>query len=385
MARDYYAILGVDRSASDQELKRAYRKLARELHPDVNPGEEERFKEVTTAYEVLSDPQKRQIVDAGGDPLDSRGGGGFDGFGGFGGLSDVFEAFFGQGFNAGGGGAGRSRGPKGRVRAGSDALVRVTLDLEECASGVRQELAVDTAILCDSCVGSGSATSAKPARCATCGGAGEVQSVQRSFIGQMITARPCPTCDGAGEVVQDPCGKCGGGGRVRARRSIMVDIPAGVGEGVRVRLAGQGEVGPGGGAAGDLYVEVRERAHPVFFRNGDDLHCTVRVPVVDAALGATVPLTTILGEEALVEVAPGTQPGTVAELRGQGMPQVRGGVRGTLHVHLDVVVPAKLDHKQSEKLREFRDLRDEEPEVVSAASSHTGGLFSRLKEAFRGR
>ncbi|WP_040585343.1 molecular chaperone DnaJ [Segniliparus rugosus] len=383
MARDYYAILGVDRSANDQELKRAYRRLARELHPDVNPAEEERFKEVTTAYEVLSDPQKRQIVDAGGDPLDPRGGAGFDGFGGFGGLSDVFEAFFGQGFGAGGGG--RSRGPRGRVQAGSDALVRVTLDLEECATGSRKELTVDTAILCDLCVGSGSASGGKPTRCATCGGSGEVQSVQRSFLGQMVTARPCPTCSGAGEVVQDPCGKCSGAGRVRARRSITVDIPAGAGEGVRVRLAGQGEVGPGGGAAGDLYVEVRERPHPVFFRNGDDLHCTVRVPVVDAALGATIPMTTILGEEALVEVAAGTQPGAVVELRGQGMPQVRGGVRGTLHVHLDVVVPARLDHKQAEKLREFRDLRDEEPEVVSAASNHTGGLFSRLKEAFRGR
>ncbi|WP_041407771.1 molecular chaperone DnaJ [Segniliparus rotundus] len=382
MARDYYAILGVDRSASDQELKRAYRKLARELHPDVNPDEEAQtqFKEVTAAYEVLSDPQRRQIVDAGGDPLESRGGGG--GFDGFGGLSDVFEAFFGQGFNAGGA---RSRGPKGRVQPGADALVRVTLDLEECAMGARKELAVDTAVLCDSCTGSGSASGAKPVRCSTCGGAGEVQSVQRSFLGQMVTARPCPTCDGAGEVVQDPCGKCAGAGRVRVRRTLTVDIPAGVGEGMRVRLAGQGEVGPGGGAAGDLYVEVRERAHPVFFRNGDDLHCTVRVPVVDAALGVTIPVTTILGEETLVEVIAGTQPGTVVELRGQGMPQVRGGARGALHVHLDVVVPTKLDHKQVEKLSEFRSMRDEEPEVVSAASSHTGGLFSRLREAFRGR
>jgi molecular chaperone DnaJ len=380
VVRDYYAILGVDRSANDQELKRAYRKLARELHPDINPDEQAqaRFKEVTAAYEVLSDPQKRQVVDAGGDPLASAGGG----FGGFGGLSDVFEAFFGQGFS---GGQGRGRGPKGRVRPGSDALIRVSLDLEECATGVRKELTVDTAILCDVCTGSGSASGAKPVRCSTCGGTGEVQSVQRSFLGQMVTSLPCPTCGGAGEVIPDPCAKCGGDGRIRARRSVMADIPAGVGEGIRVRLAGQGEVGPGGGAAGDLYVEVRERAHPVFVRGGDDLHCTVRLPMVDAALGATIPVPTILGDEALVEVPSGTQPGTVVELRGQGMPHVRGGVRGTMHVHLDVVIPTKLDHKAAEKLRDFQKLRIEEPEVVSTASGHTGGLFGRLREAFRSR
>ncbi|HEY9311228.1 molecular chaperone DnaJ [Williamsia sp.] len=385
MARDYYGILGVERGASDQEIKRAYRKLARELHPDVNPDEsaQTRFQDVSAAYEVLTDPEKRRVVDAGGDPLASAGsgyGGGF-GNGGFsGGLGDVFEAFFG---GAGGGG---SRGPRGRVQAGSDALLRMKLDLDECAAGVNKEVNVDTAILCDVCTGSGTNGNSKPVTCATCKGAGEIQSVQRSFLGQVMTSRPCPTCNGAGETIPDPCHKCGGDGRVRARRKLTVKIPAGVGDGMRVRLVGQGEVGPGGGPAGDLYVEVSEVAHSVFVRDSDDLHCTVRVPMVDAALGGELQIDTVLGGSTTVTIEPGTQPGQVAKVRGQGMPHLHTGVRGTLHVHLDVVVPTRLDSQQAAKLKEYRKISESDQiELVNSESPHTGGLFSRLRNAFAGR
>ncbi|MDQ3401924.1 MAG: DnaJ domain-containing protein, partial [Actinomycetota bacterium] len=242
MARDYYGALGVGQNATSEEIKRAYRKLARELHPDVNPDEaaQQRFREVTAAYEVLSDPQKRKIVDMGGDPLSNGGGGGGgrDPFGGGGfGLGDIMDAFFGA---AAGGSA---RGPRSRVQPGSDALLRVQMTLEECATGVSREITVDTAVLCDLCRGAGCADGSSPTTCDTCGGRGEVQSVQRSFLGQVVTARACPVCRGLGEVIPDPCRKCAGEGRVRSRRTITANIPPGVADGMRVRLSGQGEVG----------------------------------------------------------------------------------------------------------------------------------------------
>ncbi|MBS9371537.1 molecular chaperone DnaJ [Rhodococcus sp. B50] len=383
MARDYYGTLGVSKNATDQEIKRAYRKLAREHHPDVNPDEsaQKRFQEISAAYEVLSDPEKRRIVDLGGDPLEPGGGGagGFGGAGFGGGLGDVFEAFF-------GGGAGGSRGPRGRVQPGADSLLRTRLTLEECARGVTKTVTVDTAILCDSCTGSGTHGDSKPVRCETCGGAGEVQSVQRSFLGQVMTSRPCPTCRGVGETIPDPCRKCGGDGRVRARREITVKVPAGVGNGMRIRLAAQGEVGPGGGPAGDLYVEVLEQQHEVFVRDGDDLHCTIRVPMVDAALGTKVTVDTILDGPTEITVDPGTQPGSVSVLRGHGMPKLRSGTRGDLHAHLEVVVPTRIDHKQTKLLEDLRRHSDRERvEVVTTGSQNSGGLFSRLRDAFSAR
>ncbi|MEU5843259.1 molecular chaperone DnaJ [Rhodococcus sp. NPDC047139] len=383
MARDYYGTLGVSKNATDQEIKRAYRKLAREHHPDVNPDEaaQKRFQEISAAYEVLSDPEKRRIVDLGGDPLEPGGGGagGFGGAGFGGGLGDVFEAFF-------GGGAGGSRGPRGRVQPGADSLLRTRLTLEECARGVTKTVTVDTAILCDACTGSGTHGDSKPVRCETCGGAGEVQSVQRSFLGQVMTSRPCPTCRGVGETIPDPCRKCGGDGRVRARREITVKVPAGVGNGMRIRLAAQGEVGPGGGPAGDLYVEVIEQQHEVFVRDGDDLHCTIRVPMVDAALGTSVTVDTILDGPTEITVDAGTQPGSVAVLRGHGMPKLRSGTRGDLHAHLEVVVPTRLDHKQTKLLEDLRKHSDREGvEVVTTGSQNSGGLFSRLRDAFSAR
>ncbi|MCP4436678.1 MAG: molecular chaperone DnaJ, partial [Actinomycetia bacterium] len=337
MARDYYGMLGVSTGATDAEVKRAYRKLARELHPDVNPDEaaQTRFKEISVAYEVLSDPERRRIVDMGGDPMESVGAGGGAGFGGFGGLGDVFEAFFGGGTTP--------RGPAGRVRPGSDSLLRMRLDLAECATGVTKQVTVDTAVLCELCQGKGTHGNSTPASCDTCDGRGEIQTLQRSLLGQVMTSRPCPVCGGVGEVIHDPCNRCAGDGRVRARREISVKIPAGVADGMRVRLSAQGEVGPGGGPAGDLYVEVHETPHDVFVRDGDDLHCTISVPMADAALGTAVTIDAILDGPVNITIGAGTQPGSITILRGHGMPHLRSGVRGDLHAHIDVMVPTRLD------------------------------------------
>ncbi|NNH73041.1 molecular chaperone DnaJ [Nocardia uniformis] len=384
MARDYYALLGVAQNATDQEIKRAYRKLARELHPDINPdpAAQEKFREVSSAYEVLTDPEKRRIVDLGGDPLESGGGmgGGFNGAG-FGGLGDVFEAFFG-----GMSGSGGQRKPRGRVQPGADSLLRTRLSLQECAVGVTKHLTVDTAVLCDLCQGAGTNNNSQPVRCETCGGAGEVQTVQRSFLGQVMTSRPCPTCRGAGETIPDPCRKCGGDGRVRSRREVAAPIPAGVASGMRVRLAAQGEVGPGGGPAGDLYIEIVEQPHDTFVRDSDDLHCTIRVPMVDAALGSTVVIDTILDGPVELTIPAGTQPGEVSVLRGHGMPKLRANSRGDLIAHLDIVIPTKLDGKQTELMRKYKGLRpNERTEVLSTQSEHNSGLFARLRASFSGR
>ena len=380
MARDYYGLLGLSSNASDAEIKRAYRKLARELHPDVNPDEQaqQRFKEISVAYEVLSDPEKRRIVDLGGDPLASAGSS--NGFAGFGGLGDVFEAFF--------GGGGGSRGPIGRVRPGSDSLLRMRLTLNDCATGITRQVTVDTAVLCDLCQGRGTHADSTPITCDICGGRGEVQSVQRSLLGQVMTSRPCPNCAGVGEVIPDPCHRCGGDGRVRSRRDISVKIPKGVGDGMRVRLAAQGEVGPGGGPAGDLYVEVHEQAHDVFVRDGDDLHCTIAVPMADAALGAAVTVDAILDGATEVAIAAGTQPAAVITLRGLGMPRLRTETRGDLHAHIEVTVPTKLDVRARELLVDFKDRSTETAAVRNirtATAAAGGGLFSRLRETFSGR
>jgi molecular chaperone DnaJ len=252
---------------------------------------------------------------------------------------------------------------------------------------VTKQVTVDTAVLCDLCQGKGTNGNSTPVACDTCGGRGEIQTVQRSLLGQVMTSRPCPVCGGVGEVIPDPCHRCGGDGRIRARRDISVKIPAGVGDGMRVRLAAQGEVGPGGGPAGDLYVEVHEKQHDVFVRDGDDLHCTISVPMVDAALGTTATVDAIIDGPTDLTIAAGTQPGSVTTLRGHGMPHLRSGVRGDLHAHIDVVVPSRLDHEDIELLHKLKEKRIRDvAEVRSTQSTATGsGFFSRLRETFTGR
>ncbi len=368
---DYYATLGVPRDATAEEIKRAYRRLARELHPDVNPdaAAQQRFRAVSTAYEVLSDPAKREVVDLGGDPLAPRGGGG-PGASFPMGFQDIMDAFFGGG-SAGGG---RGRSPRSRRRPGADALIRLDLDLADAAFGVSRELTVDTAVTCTQCRGAGTTAGTEPVSCMSCGGQGEVQSVQRSFLGQVMTSRPCSACGGFGTVIQHPCAGCGGDGRVRSRRTITVKVPAGVEDGMRIRLTGQGEVGPGGGLPGDLYVEVHERPHEVFTREGDDLHCEVTLPMTAAALGTSTTLSTLDGEEQL-DLSAGVQSGTVITLRARGVPHLRAATRGDLHVHVNVATPTRLDAEQEALLRKLATLRDEERPDAAVRSN---GLFSRL-------
>ena len=377
VATDYYALLGVARDAGPDDIKRAYRRLARELHPDVNPDPEavDRFKEVTAAYEVLSDPEKRQMYDLGGDPFHAGGGGGFGASFDFG---DIMDAFF--------GGGGQPRGPRPRVRRGQDALIRLQVDLAEAIFGAEREIQVDTAVVCTSCDGAGTAPDTQPATCPMCKGRGEIQNVQRSFLGQVMTSRPCPQCQGFGTTIPHPCIECSGEGRVRTRTTLTVSIPPGVDTGTRIQLAGRGEVGPGGGEAGDLFVEIVQVPHPVFERRGDDLHCVVEVPMTSAALGTSMDLETLDGEESL-QIPAGTQPQAVITMRGRGVPRLRGSGRGDLHVHLDVRTPTRLTARQEELLRDLAADRSEEGARLRTQeqSEETGGLFSRLRGAFSGR
>ena len=374
---DYYEVLGVPRDATGEEIKRAYRKLARELHPDVNPdpATQEKFKEVTAAYEVLSDPEKRQMYDLGGDPRGGAGPG-FGGAGGFG-FGDIMDAFFGGGASA--------QGPRPRQRRGQDALIHLDLDLTETAFGTVKDIMVDTAVACGACRGNGTAPETDVVTCTMCHGRGNIQSVQRSFLGQVMTSRACPQCRGYGNLIPHPCPECSGDGRVRTRRTVSVKIPAGVESGTRIRLTGEGEVGPGAGPAGDLYIEVSERPHPTFVRKGDDLHVTLALPMTAAALGTTIPLTT-LDDAIQVPVRAGTQSGTTETIKGAGVTHLRGSGRGDLVVHIDVQTPTKLDARQVELLTELAAIRGEESPVgVPEAAAANGGLFTRLRDAFGGK
>lgn len=368
--RDLYEILGVSRDAGDEEIKRSYRRLARELHPDAG-GDEERFKELTTAYEVLKNPQARANYDRYGDP---RGPGGMGDFGGFGDLSDLIDAFFG-GFGGGRTSAGRTS------NAGRDAMVDLVLTLEEAAAGGQHQVNLTVAKTCDTCAGSGAAPGTSPVRCETCGGHGAVQQVRNSVFGQMLTTTTCPTCRGSGQRIADQCPTCRGEGRRRVSETVTVDVPAGVDDGTRLRLLGRGEAGRNGGPAGDLYVRTRVRQHELFTRDGNDLHCELRIPMVQAALGAKLALPTLYGEQE-VQVPPGTQSEDVITLRRMGMPRLGGGgSRGNLHVHCRVTTPTDLDEEQELLLRQLAELRGETaPELADARH----GLFGRLREAFGG-
>lgn len=370
MSSNYYDVLGVQRNASPEEIKRAYRKLARETHPDVaGPGSEDRFKQVSRAYEVLSDPEKRQLYDLGGESALGNNGGPGPGFGGF---SDIFETFFGAAA-----GASNPRGPVPRGRRGQDALVPLEIDLKEAVFGAAREITVNTAVVCPTCSGTCCRPGTSPRTCDVCGGRGSVQRVARSFLGQIMTTSPCAMCQGHGTIIDHPCTECSGDGRVRTRRTITVDVPAGVENGARLRMPGAGEVGPGAGPAGDLHVEFRIKPHARFTRRGDDLLCSVQVPMTAAALGTVLTIDTFDGPRE-VSIKPGTQPGHTEVIKGLGVTRLYHHTRGDLKVFVDVEMPSKLDERQRQLLSELAALRGED-RVEGRLTAGTG-VFSRLKE-----
>ncbi|MCU1353068.1 MAG: dnaJ [Acidimicrobiales bacterium] len=373
VATDYYELLGVRSDASVDEIKRAFRQKARELHPDANPDDAEaeaRFKEVALAYETLSDPERRQRYDQfGPDGAGAAGPGGF-GFGG-GGLGDIFDAFFsGGGFGGGGASRGRSGPP-----AGPDLEAVVDLAFEHAVFGAQEEVTVRTAVACATCEATGAAPGTSAETCRQCDGAGQVRQVRQSILGQMVTAGPCPVCSGLGEVIESPCEDCGGEGRTITDKTYTVDIPAGVDTGSTLRLTGFGAAGPRGGGRGDLYVQVRVRPHERFTRDGADLHHELHLPVTQAALGVHLQFDTLDGTEDLV-VPRGTQTGRVFRLRGRGVPHVRGRGRGDVLVHAVVDTPVDLEPEAEELLRQLAAARGEE------VGSADRGLMSRIRSAF---
>jgi molecular chaperone DnaJ len=368
MPRDYYEVLGVSREASETEIKKAFRGLARELHPDVNdhdPEAEEKFKEAAAAYEVLSDAERRRTYDAyGHEGLRS---GGFDPGAGFGSIDDIFQAFF------GGGGFGGRRGPAG----GGDIAVAVAVELADVATGARREVTYDVVGSCEHCHGNGAEPGTPISTCERCGGAGELRQVTRTPFGQMARAVPCDACGGAGKIPETPCGTCGGSGRTRQSRTSAIEVPAGIEDGQRMRITGSGHAGEAGAPAGDLYVEVRVAEDERFEREGSDLISTVSIPATEAMLGTTVTVPTLDGDEE-VEVEPGTQPNTEKVLRGLGLPRLNSRRRGNQRVILDVFVPTNLSDEQ----REIAERLDETIEEGNLEPRHGDGIFGRVRRAF---
>ena len=377
MADDYYGLLGVSRNATAEELKKAYRKRARELHPDANrdnPDAEERFKKVAQAYEVLSDSDSRARYDRFGEAGVGGTGGAHnagDMFGG-GGLGDIFDAFFGGG---GGPFGGAGRGPAGPPR-GQDIEVVADIAFEQAVFGATVAVSVRTAVSCEDCDGTGAGQGTQPVTCSECNGRGQVQRVRQSLLGQMVTASVCPRCGGLGKIVVTPCATCNGDGRRVIDKTYQVDVPAGVDTGSTLRLSGRGAVGPRGGGSGDLYVHIRVAPSEVFRRDGDDLVHILPVSVAQAALGMKTTLVTLDGQEDIV-VPAGTQPGREFVFRHKGVPRLQGRGRGDLRVLVDVQVPTELTEFEAELLRKFAEARGETVGVPDA------GLFSRIKSAFQ--
>jgi len=360
---DFYELLGVSRSATQDEIKRAYRKLARELHPDANPDDPEaeaRFKQVAEAYEVLSDPEKRSRYDRFG----SSGGRAGDPFASSG-LGDLFDAFF----NAG------ARSENGPQR-GADLEVVALLTLEDVVHGEAKEVSVRTAVSCDTCEATGAAPGSQALRCDQCGGTGQVRQVRQSILGQMVTTATCARCSGEGVTISDPCPECSGEGRRVEEQTYVVDIPAGVGDGATLRLTGRGAVGRRGGGAGDLYVQVRVEPHPVFHREGDNLLAELKVAATQAALGARVAFASIDGEVE-VNIPSGSQSGDLIRFKDRGIPKLRGRNRGDLVLALVVETPTDLSEAEDALLRQLAELRGE-----AVKEPGEDGLFSRVKSKF---
>ena len=376
--RDPYEVLGVDRSADDARVKKAFRRLARELHPDVNrhdPDAEEKFKEAAEAYEILSDPERRATYDRyGHDGL--RQGGFAPNFEGFGSISDLFEAFFGGGGFGGSFGAGAGAGRMGPMQ-GADIAVSAEVSLADAARGASVALSFEAVDRCEVCHGNGAQPGTPIITCERCGGAGVLQAVSRSPFGQIVRQVACDVCGGEGRTPESPCERCDGRGREVRRRTLNVDVPAGIADGQRIRLSGRGHAGERGGPPGDLYVLVHVAPDERFVRDGDDLVAVLDVPAPLAALGATLPVPTLEGEEE-VEVPAGTQPGDVIRLRGRGMPRLRReGRAGDLRVVVDVVVPRRLSGEQRELLERLAaSLR---PENLS----EDGSLVAKLRRLLR--
>lgn len=375
---DYYRILGVARDASKDDLKKAYRKAALQLHPDRNPGDadsERRFKELNEAYEVLKDDQKRAAYDRFGHAAFEHGGGGFggDGGGGFGpgfgsGFADIFEEMFGDFVGGRRGGGGRQSG------RGSDLRYNLEIVLEEAFSGSKRPVRVPTSAKCDTCKGSGAAGGAAPETCTTCRGAGRV----RQQSGFFTVERTCPSCGGSGQTIRDPCRSCGGSGRVQREKTLQVTIPAGVEDGTRIRLPGEGEAGVRGGPSGDLYIFVSIAAHRFFRREGADIHCRVPLPMTSAALGGSIEVPTVNGERARINIPSGTQSGETFHLRGKGMSILRHQGRGDMYVEAVVETPVNLTDKQRKLLQEFADAGTDDK---TSPESHS--FFDKVKELWQ--
>jgi molecular chaperone DnaJ len=362
---DHYEVLGVEKNASADDIKKAYRRLARELHPDVNssPDASEQFKLVTHAYDVLSDPQQREQYDLG--PQASFTGSGFGGFG------DIFETFFGAAQQQG-------RGPRSRRERGQDALLRVELDLPDIIFGTKRDIEINTAVLCETCEGSCAAPGTSAITCDICHGTGTIHRSVRSLLGNVMTSSPCGTCRGYGTIIPNPCPTCQGQGRVRATRTISVDIPAGVDTGLRLQLPSQGEVGPAGGPQGDLYLEVKVRHHDTFSRNGDDLLATLEVQMTDAVLGTRTTLAGLDGDVD-VEIRPGTQSAEVITIKDRGIGHLRGSGRGDLKIGIQVVTPSKLNAKEQDLIRQLAAARKP---VAPHLAHFQQGLFAKLRDRF---
>ncbi len=363
MKRDYYEVLGVSKSASQDEIKKAYRKIAKENHPDVKPNDKEaeaRFKEATEAYAVLSSPEKKAKYDQYGHAgVDFNGQGGFGGFGDFSdfadfGLGDIFEMFFGGGM----GGGARRQGPT----RGADLRYDLTITLHEAAFGVKKDIEVPVSETCSKCNGSGAAPGTNPTTCSQCGGSGQVRSIQRTPFGQVATTRACTACNGQGTIISTPCSKCNGRGKVREVKKIEVNIPAGSEEGLSLRFSGRGEAGEKGGPSGDLYVVLLVKPHEFFERRGNDIYCEIPITFVQAALGDEIDVPTIHGDVKM-KIPEGTQTSKVFRIKGMGVPYRRGGGNGDQHVRVIVTTPTKLTDKQKELLKEFGRITTDEQQM----------------------